>query len=337
MSHPSQTPDPRNQADAGQQHAQQYAPHLPGYSSGEQFSGGYGYGGQPIDPATGYPYPPQGWAPPSPSKSNGLAIASLIVGVVALALAWIPIINYAAMVLGIIGLVLGGIGIFQSHRMMSIAGATLSLVAIVVSFAVFASFANSVDQAVDDYNSATSAIPSDPALTDPDLGYEAEGYPTEDLPETNGRGNIVKAIGEDAGVGGLERGVDTAVWSVDGIETDITCTEPYQSAQPEGHLTAVDFNLSTGPDWDSYTGGYGYVSGGYFTFIDSQGVTHSELDGMPTYSCLSDRDMFNEGAIGAGQNYTGKIVLDLPDTTGTLVFTPSWDVYNTSGWEYPVG
>ena len=145
MSHPSQTPQPRQQAEAGLQYT------------------GYGYGGQPIDPRTGQPVWPgytQGGYVQAPEKnSNGLAIGSLILGIVGLALSWIPIINYIAVVLGIIGLVLGGIGIFKSNRLMSIAGAVVSLIAIVASFMVFASFANAVDDAVNDVEQSTPVAP----------------------------------------------------------------------------------------------------------------------------------------------------------------------------------
>jgi hypothetical protein len=319
--------------------------HIPGPRDGEQppppwfnpAAGDYqGY--------QGYHQAPQGWGPPpAPQNSSGLAIASIILGIVGLALAWVPIVNYIAMVLGLIALVLGGVGIFKSHRMMSIAGAVLGLVAIVASLAVYAAFVNSLNSASGTYAGTTNPFSAEvegegyPLGEEEALEGEAEANADEEAPPSNERGNLVKGIGELAGVGGLERGVHTAVWSIDGIETGIDCTEPYQSAEPEGHLTTVDLNLSTGPDWDEYTGGYGYVSPSYFTFIDSKGVTHSDLETIATYSCLPESQTFNDGSLGAGQNFTGKIILDLPDTEGTLVFTPSWDIYNTSGWEYPVG
>lgn len=191
MSHPSQTPDPQdpNTKDFGPTRAYFGPPNTP------PPGGGYGYGGQPLHPETGQPYPPQAWMGgyqghpdygQRAQNSNGLAIASLILGIVGLALAWIPIINYVAMVLGLIALVLGGIGIFKSHRMMSIAGGVLGLVAIVASFAVYAAFVNSVNTAVEEYNGAVAEAPSsDEVIVTPAPGYEApyvpeaegEGYP----------------------------------------------------------------------------------------------------------------------------------------------------------------
>jgi hypothetical protein len=52
---------------------------------------------------------------------------------------------------------------------------------------------------------------------------------------------------------------------------------------------------------------------------------------------VSDSAAFPTGALGSGQTYEGKVILELPDTEGTLVFTPNFDGYAGSGWEYPVG
>lgn len=96
-------------------------------------------------------------APVQPEKkSGGLAIASLILGIVALFFSWIPIVNYFSVMLGVIGMVLGGIGIFKSSRVMSIFGTLLSLAAVIISFAVFGSFADAVDEELN--SSASVAV-----------------------------------------------------------------------------------------------------------------------------------------------------------------------------------
>ncbi len=197
----------------------------------------------------------------------------------------------------------------------------------------------------------TAQQPSTPPPAEECVGYgcspeqdaelnegEAQANAEEAQPETNARGNIVKQLGEDAGVGGLERGVDTAVWTVDEVVTDVDCTEPYHSYQPEGHLAAVDLRLSTGPDFADYTSGTATVSSYNFQFIDPAGVTHTTLGTIATYSCLSQSDMFPSAQLGSAQNYEGKVVLDLPATEGTLVFSPTWaGTFTNTGWEYRVG
>src|SRR4051794_23763781 len=146
-----------------------------------------------------YAYPP---LQPQRQKGAGLAIAALVLGIVALLLSWIPIVNYAAVILGVTGLALGTIGIFKSQRIMSIIGSALSLLAIIVSIVVFASFANAVDDAVADLNASTSADNGDSEGGDAALDAEAQANDTTDGsgPATNARGNLVKALGEEGSV-----------------------------------------------------------------------------------------------------------------------------------------
>ena len=51
------------------------------------------------------PYPP--FQPEPPRKGSGLAIASMVLGIIALLLSWIPIVNNLAAVLAVVALGLG--------------------------------------------------------------------------------------------------------------------------------------------------------------------------------------------------------------------------------------
>lgn len=88
-------------------------------------------------------HPPQATA----AKSAGLAITSLVLGLVGLFLSWIPIINYLAVILGVVGLVFGVIGIVKSSRGLSIAGSLLSLATIMISFVAFNAFMQDLQRA----------------------------------------------------------------------------------------------------------------------------------------------------------------------------------------------
>jgi hypothetical protein len=92
-----------------------------------------------------YGYPQQ---PVQQQKGAGLAITSLVLGIVALFLSWIPFVNYIAVILGVVGLVLGVVGIWKSKRVMSIIGSAICLLAIIVSFVAFGSFVNEVDKSI---------------------------------------------------------------------------------------------------------------------------------------------------------------------------------------------
>ena len=60
-----------------------------------------------------YPSPPPYSAYPQPPGRNGLALTGLILGVVALVLAWVPVIG---IILGILGVVFAGVGLRQTSR-----------------------------------------------------------------------------------------------------------------------------------------------------------------------------------------------------------------------------
>lgn len=85
---------------------------------------------------------------PPRQKGSGLAVSSLVLGILGLVFSLIPIINILGIILGIIGLVLGVVGIFKSSRTMAIIGSALSLLAIIVSVAITGAFASAVDEGV---------------------------------------------------------------------------------------------------------------------------------------------------------------------------------------------
>ena len=102
----------------------------------------FGPQGYPPNPAA-YPpaaYPPAVYPPaayPQPSPTNGFAIAALITGIVALPLAFVPLVNGLAIIAGIAAVVLGLIGAHkQTAKGVSIAGTVLGGVALVISIIV---------------------------------------------------------------------------------------------------------------------------------------------------------------------------------------------------------
>jgi Domain of unknown function (DUF4190) len=80
-----------------------------------------------------------GQQPQQPQKSNGFAIAALVLGIAALCLGLIPILGFIAFPLGIVGLVLGVIGIVnarkrsRSGKAMAIIGTVLCVLALVLA------------------------------------------------------------------------------------------------------------------------------------------------------------------------------------------------------------
>jgi hypothetical protein len=99
------------------------------------------------------PYPPhgqQGYPPPGylhPAPSNGLGIAALVLGILAILFAFIPIVGIASYPLAIVGVVLGLVGLGRvrtgrSSRGITLAGliaSVLGLVLVIVSTVVYVS------------------------------------------------------------------------------------------------------------------------------------------------------------------------------------------------------
>ena len=85
-------------------------------------------------------------------KRNGLATASLVVGIVAIATAWIPFLNVISMVLAVIAILLGlGALLMVKKRggMVKTAfGVVLSIAALVLGFSVTSAATNAVNEAV---------------------------------------------------------------------------------------------------------------------------------------------------------------------------------------------
>jgi len=95
------------------------------------------------------------WFPPVPQaegKGKGLAITSLFIGLAALLLAFVPVINNFAFVLALIGLVFGVVALIGARKRtragkgMALAGVILALLAVGGVFASQAFYASVLDE-----------------------------------------------------------------------------------------------------------------------------------------------------------------------------------------------
>jgi hypothetical protein len=110
---------------------------------------------------------PPGWGerpppppPPTPTPSNGFGITALILGIIGVLTGMIPLLFWLAAVLGIIALVLGIIGArrakqgYATNLRMSVIGAALGGITIVLSFIGILIVADAFEDIDDDYDSA---------------------------------------------------------------------------------------------------------------------------------------------------------------------------------------
>lgn len=144
-------------------------------------------------------------------------------------------------------------------------------------------------------------------------------------PELNDRGNIVATLGQEAEITDYTIGEPVISFAVDAI-TPADCTSDwakYGSPPVNGHLTAIDMRVATAPELaQSDLGNLFTVSANEFRFVGSDGITRGNLSTMATYGCLDDSEEFTSDILAPGSQYVGKLVLDLPETTGTLVYQP---------------
>src|SRR3954470_3833353 len=167
MSDPSQPPQDRLEAQQAHQEQPQYAPQGPPQ---------YGQGQQPSFPPPGQPPygpPPGGYPqyggqqPPGPLKGSGLAIAALVLGIIAVLLCWVPIVNNFAAILAVVGLALGIPALISARRGkrtgsgLAVASVILSVLALVGVVATQAFYSSVIDDVTDELNNSSQSLTED--------------------------------------------------------------------------------------------------------------------------------------------------------------------------------
>jgi hypothetical protein len=141
--------------------------------------------------------------------------------------------------------------------------------------------------------------------------------------QTNARGNAVRAFGENLSVVDGVTGAVVFAVTIQSVSPDLACTDPASTPAANGHLIAVQVRVTTGSNL-SAVGGSPTVRAPDFRFLGPDGVTLTQAGTPSADSCLPDADSFPTGPLAAGQQFTGTVVLDVPATTGTIVFAPAF-------------
>ena len=136
-------------------------------------------------------FPPAGEQPsPVPvvaAKRSGMAVASLVLGIVAAALSWMPIVNNLAFLVGLVGLVLGIVAIVGCVRKgkggkgLAIAGVVLGVVALVVVLATQAAYTTAIDEALQGSTVQETSAASSSALSDGSASGGSQAAGSDDL------------------------------------------------------------------------------------------------------------------------------------------------------------
>lgn len=166
-----------------------------------------------------------------------------------------------------------------------------------------------------------------PSVTPVERETTPQPEPTEEFSDVNERGNFVSEIGN---VGSLKNGAGEMALSftVDDIQPSV-CTGERQEAPENGHFYTVSMTVeATAILGDSTVP----TNPAAFNFISEDGTTfNGNLGTQSAYSCLPDQETL-PGQVGPGEKVVGNLVVDVPATTGTLVYNPTYGA--TESYEF---
>lgn len=152
-------------------------------------------------------------------------------------------------------------------------------------------------------------------------------------PKLNERGNLVKKIGEEAGAYAADGKTDVATWTVTGVQKDFACTVPNPMAPSHGHFVALDASVATTPALKAQ---FGFGNGSTWQYIKKDGtVWNEDPESIASAACVPDADHLPND-MGPGLKASGKVIFDLPDTDGYLVFPYVNEEGQRTTWEYPL-
>lgn len=149
--------------------------------------------------------------------------------------------------------------------------------------------------------------------------------------QTSPRGNLIKQVGELAGIRDAS-GEYLAAFTVNDIIVDIPCTEELADPPENGHFVALDVSVETSPNMlNSDLIQQFSMSSLTFQAIGPDGVTsNAGADSAATLFCLDDSVLL-PGNIGPGEKAQGLVLLDVENPTGILIYEDFW---TDSAWEY---
>ncbi|MCC9206498.1 hypothetical protein [Arthrobacter sp. zg-Y769] len=170
-----------------------------------------------------------------------------------------------------------------------------------------------------------TGAPVDPATASSSSPAAATATPAPRSP----RGNLIKKVGEPALVLIEEGSKDWALnFTVTDIQVDPGCTSPQAVPAENGHFVVVSLEAATvaEPEFSEVLGG---VHFGGWKAIASNGTTVNNVMSTASFSCLGSAERI-PSSMGAAEKVAGKVVLDVPDVSGTLVHTQG----GGTGWEW---
>lgn len=178
-------------------------------------------------------------------------------------------------------------------------------------------------------NESAPAAPTSPSVES--IAPSATSSPSE--PARSPRGNIIKTFGQPGGQFHPETKEQTVNFVISSITVDAPCTTAHALPAENGHYVILDASIETLPALAQSSIDRFDLSPHSFQLVGANGTTYNgSLATGASYGCLPDEELLPINGVGPAEKVTGKIVLDVPETTGTLVFKPMGGY--SGGWEW---
>lgn len=150
--------------------------------------------------------------------------------------------------------------------------------------------------------------------------------------EKSDRGYNIKKVGEVGGMTDAD-GEQAVNFVVTDIKTNLECTGEFAKKADNGHLVGIKMDIEVKKNFadPDYSGQTFMTNAVMWDFVSKNGTTfNGELGTDAAYSCLDEKQTLPDEGVGPAQKATGWVVVDVPDTTGTLIL----DYYGNGGWEW---
>lgn len=175
----------------------------------------------------------------------------------------------------------------------------------------------------------TSEGPTAPSVEPAVASTEALSATPTPTSNRSARGNLIKVVGQPSGLK-LETGEQTTSFVVKSIAVDKPCTSAFVQPAENGHFVSIAIDVETTEALAKDINQFVWFGAQSWKFIADNGTTYNgSLDTSPAYGCLNDEERI-PSKIGPAEKVTGTLVLDVPATSGTLIF----DAAGSGGWEW---
>lgn len=238
---------------------------------------------------------------------NGLAIASLIVGIIAILGFAVPVINVFSALLAVVGLVLGIIALVRKagSRGLSLSGTIVSALALLLSLVFIVIYAVGFSAAIDEVSSEPTIV-EEPADVEAEPAAPAEESAAPDASDVGTRDNPaplgtmieLSEFGEatyEVTLGPAVLNANDAVTAAN--QFNEPPTEGFQYALVPVNMTYI--GAETGTPWLDIT----------VEYVSAAGTTHTEGDTLtvgPSPSMFEINEMYN------GSTAVGNVLIMIP-------------------------